>query len=74
MDPNLATKPAPNNTALYYEALAAYVKANKVCSEWPAMPTRTGSSISGKFVTLRSKNFLLGRYDIEKKQFSKKAR
>lgn len=71
MDPNQATKPKLSKTELYYEALAAYVKNNKVGEDWPAMPTRTGTSISQKSVILRNQKFFLAKYDCLKKEFSK---
>ena len=71
MDPNLATKPKPSKTELFYQALSAYVKSNKVSNEWPALPTRCTSSISHTSVILRSGSFFLAKYNCVTKQISK---
>lgn len=71
MDTHQATKPKPSKTALFYEAVAAFVKSNKVSNEWPALPTRSTSSISQSNVLLRSGSFFLAKYNCVTKQISK---
>ena len=60
-----------DKTQLFYDALKAYVSANKLCNEWPALPTRAGSSISRKSVTLRSGSFIMARYNCTTKELFK---